>query len=192
MERSSLSQDVFEGSNGTSELQGSFEHPHHAEHPRHDFAVLHEHPRHDFPEPHPPHGPSFGLSFEHEHADAHPHEQHPSRASWIEHSDPVFSSPPEGDHGIYALDGAMQHSDLGDVRGIQGQEERQQGEDSRRPDLRLLSPRGPRPLGSSPTRWVDSHSQLADALTKHQSQSSLMQVLVHGSWTLTYDPTYLS
>ena len=42
------------------------------------------------------------------------------------------------------------------------------------------------------TRWVDSNAQIADALTKHQVNSSLFQALLDGCWTLVFDPDYVS
>ena len=58
--------------------------------------------------------------------------------------------------------------------------------------LELLSVMERLERGQTETRWVDSHAQLADALTKHQSQSSLHQVLIQGYWTLVYDPQFVS
>ena len=42
------------------------------------------------------------------------------------------------------------------------------------------------------TRWVHSESQLADAMTKPTSNSSLHQMLISGTWTLVYDETFTS
>ena len=42
------------------------------------------------------------------------------------------------------------------------------------------------------TRWVHSDAQIADSLTKHQANSSLLRVLTHGVWTLVDDPKFVS
>ena len=42
------------------------------------------------------------------------------------------------------------------------------------------------------TRWVHSEAQLADAMTKPTANSSLLQMLINGSWTLIYDETFTS
>ena len=46
--------------------------------------------------------------------------------------------------------------------------------------------------GNVETRWVDSFSQLADSLTKHQVNAPLLKVLITGVWTLVYDPKFVS
>ncbi|CAK9012642.1 Retrovirus-related Pol polyprotein from transposon RE1 (Retro element 1) (AtRE1) [Includes: Protease RE1 [Durusdinium trenchii] len=58
--------------------------------------------------------------------------------------------------------------------------------------LELLSVMERLDRGHTETRWVNSDAQLADALTKHQCQSSLHQALVQGHWILVYDPLFVS
>ena len=47
-------------------------------------------------------------------------------------------------------------------------------------------------LGHTSTRWVHSNAQLADGLTKHIPNSSLVRVLTEGTWTLVDDPSFTS
>lgn len=58
--------------------------------------------------------------------------------------------------------------------------------------LELLSVLERLERGQTVTRWVDSKSQLADAMTKHTAQSSLRRVISDGVWTLVDEPLFIS
>ena len=47
-------------------------------------------------------------------------------------------------------------------------------------------------IGDTTTRWVNSDAQLADALTKPKTSSSLHKVLQEHMWTLVYDERFTS
>ncbi|CAJ1376507.1 unnamed protein product [Effrenium voratum] len=58
--------------------------------------------------------------------------------------------------------------------------------------LELMSVRERIQEGQTVIRWVHSGAQLADALTKHLVNSSLVKALTTGAWTLVDDPTFTS
>ena len=58
--------------------------------------------------------------------------------------------------------------------------------------LELLSVLQRLKMCSTITRWVHSHAQIADALTKPMASSALHRILIEGAWTLIEDPSFTS
>ena len=58
--------------------------------------------------------------------------------------------------------------------------------------LELLSVLQRLKMCSTQTKWVNSHAQMADVLTKPLASSALHRILIEGAWTLIDDPSFTS